>query len=225
MKRAVFVAAVFAFLLPGTAAAQAPRLVGTVGPGFTISLTDAAGAAVTQLQPGSYEIVVTDRSDGHNFHLSGPGVNQRTEVEFVGTVTWAVTFTDGIYSYVCDPHSTQMAGSFTAGTPPPPPPPPPPAPPAKPGRLNGTVGPGFTISLRTIAGTLVRSVKAGLFTIVIRDRSKIHNFHLTGPGVNRKTGVAFTGIVSWSVRFRKGATYRFVCDPHKLAMKGSFRAT
>lgn len=223
MKRAVLVAAVFAFLLPGTAAGQAPRLLGTVGPGFTISLTDTAGAAVTQLQPGTYEIVVNDRADGHNFHLTGPGVNQRTEVEFIGTVTWTVTFTDGNYSYVCDPHPSQMNGSFTVGTPPPPPPSSPPPPPAKPGRLTGTVGPGFTISLRTLAGKLVTSLKAGLYTITIRDRSRIHNFHLTGPGVSKKTGVAFIGTVTWSVRLQKGKTYRFVCDPHKLAMKGSFR--
>ena len=55
---------------------QATKLIGAVGPEFTISLTDAQGNRVTKLDPGAYEIEVTDRSDFHNFHLQGPGVNE-----------------------------------------------------------------------------------------------------------------------------------------------------
>mgnify|MGYP003693997893 CR=1 FL=1 len=62
----------------------------------------------------------------HNFHLSGPGVDQKTDVEASGTVNWTVTITDGTYTFICDAHPTQMKGSFTAGNVPPPPPPPPP---------------------------------------------------------------------------------------------------
>jgi plastocyanin len=72
-----------------------------------------------------------------------------------------------------------------------------------------------------VAGRAVKSLKAGLYRIVVRDRSRFHNFHLTGPGVNRRTGVAFVGTQTWTVRVRKG-TYRFVCDPHRQFMKGSF---
>jgi plastocyanin len=220
-------AAALALGAPGSAPAQNRQLFGVVGPSFTISLTDATGAAVTKLDPGTYDIVVDDRAGDHNFHLSGPGVNQATEVAFIGKVTWTVTFVDGNYVFVCDPHDTQMNGSFVVGNPPPPPPPPPPRPPPPPtalARLLATVGPAATIRVRTPAGAVARSVKAGTVSIVVRDRSRIHNFHLTGPGVNRRTSVPFTGTQTWRLRLRRGL-YRFVCDPHARAMKGSFRVT
>ena len=55
--------------------------------------------------------------------------------------------------------------------------------------LNGTVGPGFTITL-TQGGKKVTALKAGTYTFKIVDKSAQHNFHLTGPGVNKKTSVA-----------------------------------
>ena len=90
-----------------------------------IWLKDANGALVTHLDPGTYEIQVDDHSAGSSFHLTGPGVDIKTEVDFVGQTTWTVTFTDGIYSYHCDVMPDVMHGLFTVGTPPPPPPPPP----------------------------------------------------------------------------------------------------
>ena len=88
--------------------------------------------------------------------------------------------------------------------------------------VNGTVGPGFTIGL-TIQGKKVTQLKAGTaYRFVISDRSSIHNFHLSGPGLNRVlTGVAFTGTRSFVLTLRKG-TYRFVCDPHHEFMHGRF---
>ena len=77
-------AAAAAFSVPGDAAAQAPRLEGTVDPGFTISPKLPGGGDVRQLDPGTYEIVVRNLSDFHNFHLSGPGVEQSTSVGFEG---------------------------------------------------------------------------------------------------------------------------------------------
>jgi plastocyanin len=225
MKWAVLIAMVGALTLPGMATAQQnPKLFASVGPGFAISLADEYGDAVRQVAPGTYDIVVTDAGEAHNFHLSGPGVDQRTEIEFVGSVTWTVTLREGTYTFQCNAHPIQMRGTLTVGQPSAPAPAPAPTAPAKPGRLNASVGPGFTISLKTLAGQVVRSVKAGLFTIVVRDRGANHNFHLTGRGVNRKTGVSFVGTATWQVRFQKGQTYRFVCDPHKQTMKGSFRA-
>ena len=111
-------AAAVGLLLPGGTAAQTPKLLASVGPGFEISLTDAEGRRVTQLDPGTYEVVVSDKSDFHNFHLSGPGVNELTTVEFVGDTTWTVTLANGSYTFVCDPHSAQMRGTFQVGTPP-----------------------------------------------------------------------------------------------------------
>jgi plastocyanin len=93
---------------------------------------------------------------------------------------------------------------------------------AAPPKLVGTVGPGFTITL-TQNGTKVTRLKAGKYSITVNDRSSIHNFHLTGPGVNKKTSVGATGKTTWAVTLQKGKTYRFVCDPHASSMKGSFK--
>jgi plastocyanin len=224
----IAVVAVVAILLPNAALAQATRLNATVGPGFTISLRDASGANVTHLPVGTYEIAVNDQGIEHNFHLSGPGVDMRTEVEQVGTTTWRVTFTDAVYRFQCDPHANSMFGLFAVGTatlPPPPPPPPPPSPPPPAGvkTLTATVGPGATITLKQ-GSKKVSRLKAGRYRIVVRDRSHMHNFHLTGPGLNKKTAVAAHRTYTWTVRLRKG-TYRYVCDPHKKLMRGSFRVT
>ena len=98
---------------------QEPKLVATVGPEFTISLQDAQGDRVTQLDPGTYEIEVTDRSDFHNFHLMGPKGYSKvlTGIGYVGQKSYkgttAIKLTPGKWRYVCDPHSLQMKGSFT----------------------------------------------------------------------------------------------------------------
>ena len=213
--------ALAALAAPNLALAQT-HLIGTVADPGTISLRTEAGAAVTDLAAGTYTIEVRDQSVNHNFHLSGPGVDQRTEVEATETVTWTVTLQDRArYTYVCDPHNTVMRGSFTTGGGPPAPPPraaPTPT-------LTASVGPGATISLRTSRGAPVKRLKAGRYRIVVRDRSAMHNFHLSGPGVNKKTTVGFRGSTTWTVTFRKGQSYRFVCDPHAKQMRGSFRAT
>ena len=85
--------------------------------------------------------------------------------------------------------------------------------------VNGTVGPGFTISVAK------RSVKAGKVTFVINDKSNIHNWHITGPGVNKKTSVSGTGTTRFTVTLKKGKTYKIVCDPHASTMVTSIKAT
>ena len=89
--------------------------------------------------------------------------------------------------------------------------------------LAGTVGPGFTISLKK-AGTKVTTLRRGSYTIAVNDRSDFHNFRVRGPGVNRATGVAFVGRRSFTVTLRPGR-YTIVCDPHADSMRGSFRVT
>jgi hypothetical protein len=91
--------------------------------------------------------------------------------------------------------------------------------------VNGTVGPGFTIGL-TMQGKKVTKLKAGTaYRFVISDRSSIHDFHLSGPGLNRVlTGVDFTGTKSFVLRL-KIWIYRFVCDPHDEIMHGSFQVS
>jgi plastocyanin len=215
------VATLAALASPTVAFAQT-KLIATVADPATITLRTEAGAAVTDVPAGTYTIEVRDQSTMHNFHLSGPGVDERTDVETVGVVTWTVTLQDrSRYTYVCDPHNTTMRGSFTTGGGPPAPPPPPPP---RVQTLIATVGPAATISLRTRAGRRVTRLPAGRYRIVVRDRSAMHNFHLIGPRVNQKTGVAFRGTKTWTVTLRRGL-YRFRCDPHARQMKGSFRAT
>lgn len=97
----------------GTGAEASNELLATVGPGFTITLTTADGAAVTSLPAGDYKIAVDDKSDIHNFHLTGPGdVDVMTEVSEVTKVDWDVTLEAGTYTYQCDPHASTMNGSF-----------------------------------------------------------------------------------------------------------------
>jgi plastocyanin len=229
MRRTLLVCVVVAALAPAVAAyavaafgapAADGKLFATVGPGATISLSDSAGAPVTRLDPGTYEIQIDDRSDFHNFRLSGPGgVNAGTEIDFVGTRTVTVTLVNGQYTFVCELHS-DMVGRFSVGSATAPPPPPPPSS-GSATKLVGTVGPGATISL-TKGGRRVSTLKAGRYAITIRDRSATHNFHLKGPGVNKATGVAYTGTRTWQVRLAAGR-YRFWCDPHAGFMRGSFR--
>ena len=93
-----------------------------------------------------------------------------------------------------------------------------------PPKLQGDVGPGFTIHLKK-AAKAVKTLTAGKYTITVADKSSIHNFHLTGPGVNKEiTGVGFVGTKTVTLTFKKG-TYKYVCDPHAGAMKGSFKVT
>jgi plastocyanin len=110
----VVAAALAALTLTALAeAAPLPRLVGTVGPGFTITLKR-FNRPLRTLKAGRYSITVSDRSNIHNFHLKGPGVNREiTAVGFTGTKTVIVTFKRGRYTFVCDPHFTTMKGSFS----------------------------------------------------------------------------------------------------------------
>jgi plastocyanin len=91
-------------------------------------------------------------------------------------------------------------------------------------RLSGVAGPGFTITLKS-GTTLVKALNAGSYTLVIADKSSIHNFHLFGPGVNKKTSVPFTGTQTWSVTLKPG-TYTYQCDIHAATgMKATFKVT
>jgi hypothetical protein len=191
---------------------SATALTASVGPGFSISLKDSSGQGVSQLDPGDYTITVTNLNTTaeHNFHLFGPGVDQKTPFE-QGTWTWNVTFTDGVYKFQCDAHPTIMKGSFRAGAEPPPPP-----------KLSGKVGPGKTISLKK-GGVRVRALTAGTYKVTVRDASTKDNFHLLGPGVSKKTAVRGKRTVSWRLRFRAGK-YTYRSDAHKK-LKRTFRVS
>ena len=83
--------------------------------------------------------------------------------------------------------------------------------------LNGSVGPGFDISLDGTDG-----ITAGDYTLVVDDQSSAHNFHLTGPGgVDVSTDVSAEGEESFDVTLEPGE-YKFQCDPHASTMNGTF---
>jgi plastocyanin len=89
-------------------------------------------------------------------------------------------------------------------------------------KLVGVTGPGFTISLKS-AGKAVTSLKAGTYVITVKDTSPIHNFHLTGPGVNKLTAVDGTGTKTWTVKLKPGK-YTYQCDVHASeGMRGTFK--
>jgi plastocyanin len=92
-------------------------------------------------------------------------------------------------------------------------------------RLVGSTGPDGAFKIGLKQGTKkVTKLKHGKYTIVVKDTAKTHNFHLSGPGVNKKTPVKGKGTFTWHVTLKKG-TYKYVCDPHKVLMTGSFKVT
>src|SRR6476469_4985463 len=60
------------------------------------------------------------------------------------------------------------------------------------GTLDGSVGPGFNISLSR-NGQPVTTLEAGTYTLKVDDQADIHDFHLTGPGVDVSTEVSLKG--------------------------------
>jgi hypothetical protein len=193
---------------PVATPADPPSLVGTVGPGFTILLNDASGNAVQHLDTGTYQLVVHDLGDMHNFHLAGGNgaVNVMTDIEFVGDQTFTITLVDGTYSFYCDAHIDRMRGGFTVGTVVAPPPPPvPPA--AK--KLFGWLSATGKATLGLRQGARAKLIKAGAYKLTVKDQSKRAGFKLTGPGVSRSTGGPFTGSVTWSVKLKKGGVYHY----------------
>lgn len=90
-----------------------------------------------------------------------------------------------------------------------------------PTKLTGVTGPGFTIVVRK-AGTKVTRLKPGKYAITVTDRSGLHNFVLTGPGIRNKviTGLGFTGRRTATVTLKRGR-YEYYCTPHRsMGMKG-----
>jgi hypothetical protein len=170
--------------LPGAVQAVGePQLVGTVGPSDTIELEDSAGNPVTSLAPGTYDVLVHDLSSSHNFHLSGPGVNKATTVGGTGDTNWEdVVFQAGsAYTYVCDPHSSIMNGSFTTGTapspppgPPPPGPPPPGPPPPQPPEPPPSPPPAPHVHPLQVAGVQISVARRGAVRMLV-GRARINH--------------------------------------------------
>ena len=100
----IVVVTALAVALPASAAV--PTFRGSVGPGFTISMSK------KPTKPGRIKLVVSDKASSHNFHLTGPSVNVRTSVPASGSRTFTINLKKGMYRFVCDPHASSMKGSF-----------------------------------------------------------------------------------------------------------------
>jgi len=113
---AVTLVSVVALAFAAVASAATPKVTGTVGPGFTITLTK-AGKKVTKLKAGKVTFVISDKSSIHNYALDGPKGFEKTftSVPFKGTKTVTVTLKAGKYKFYCEPHESSMFGRFTVG--------------------------------------------------------------------------------------------------------------
>ena len=95
-------------------------------------------------------------------------------------------------------------------------------------RLIGTVGPGYTITLKK--GTAkVKTLKAGKYTFVITDKASIHDFTIErekgGPKIEKTlTGTSFQGKKTVTVTLKKGS-WKFYCSIHEPQMFGFFKVT
>src|SRR5436190_3837632 len=90
------------------------------------------------------------------------------------------------------------------------------------GLLEAFVGPKSTIVVKQ-AGKRATTIDPGKYLIVVSDRSKALNFHLTGPGVNKKTSVGKTGVARWRFTLAPGK-YVYRSDKGKK-IRGSFRVS
>ena len=177
-------------LLVGIAGADgAPTSRRSVGPGFSISLGGRIRAAPSRIStPGTFSLTVDDRSDEHNFHLSGPGRRRRLDHgrRTSGRRRSPLTLVDGTYTFFCDAHPTRMKGSFTVGT----------AasrarrrlrrPPSRPRSSSSPSRRKARRRLRRSAGK-PRQVRCnpGPVVITVRDRSATRGVRLSGAGVSR----------------------------------------
>lgn len=99
--------------------------------------------------------------------------------------------------------------------------------PGQPTQLIGTLGTpedpnAFEIGLTKADGTPVQELPAGTYQITVQDEAVIHNWHLTGEGVDEQTGVAETESPVFEVELVSGETYTYFCDPHTGSMSEEF---
>lgn len=97
------------------------------------------------------------------------------------------------------------------------------------GELIGMVGTAddpeaYEIALLDADGSPVASLPAGDYTLTFDDRSRMHNFHLTGPGVDVMTDVQGSDGTAVEITLVAG-TYAFICDPHAGTMMGEVEVT
>ena len=72
-----------------------------------------------------------------------------------------------------------------------------------------------------LASTRRAFVAAMPYTFIVSDRSAKQNFHLQGPGLNKKTGTKQVGRLSFTTNLAKG-TYKYSSDANPK-LKGTFK--
>lgn len=77
---------------------------------YAIGILDEDGQMVTSVPAGDYSLTFVDRSQLHNFHLTGEGVDVATDVQGTDETTVEITLVAGTYDFVCDPHASTMNG-------------------------------------------------------------------------------------------------------------------
>jgi hypothetical protein len=96
--------AMFSIGATGASSGATPTLSASVDAKGSVALIGTDGKKVERLRRGLYRIVVHDRSRRDNFDLVGPqnGLRHATTKVFVGTVTWRLRLSAGIYRYGSD---------------------------------------------------------------------------------------------------------------------------
>jgi hypothetical protein len=111
----VVAAAASALAASALARPAAPVLKGSVGPSYTISLTQ-NGHKVKTLKAGAYTVAVTDKGSDHSFVLEqvsgGKFEKTITGVGFRGKKSLAVRLTKGKWKFYCSMHESDMFGFF-----------------------------------------------------------------------------------------------------------------
>lgn len=103
-----------AFLV--SAQASTPKLIGQVGPDFSITLKKGT-TKVKTLKAGKYMFVISDKAMFHNFTIErekgGPKIEKTlTGTVFTGKKTVAVTLKKGTWKYYCSVHESSIFGFF-----------------------------------------------------------------------------------------------------------------
>lgn len=85
----------------------------------------------------------------------------------------------------------------------------------------------YVITLTFANGKKVKTLKAGTYTLVVHDYSKIHNFALGSQTQNKRlltTGIPWVGTKRYTLHLVPGA-YAFACSAHFQTMVGTFVVT
>jgi plastocyanin len=117
LRRLLLPLALLGIVLVGASAGNAKDSFGLKGEVygnslFKIEMKNSANKKLTTVKAGTYKIKIEDKATIHDFHLIGPGVNKSTSVGGTTETTWTVKLKPGKYTFLCDPHASQMRGTF-----------------------------------------------------------------------------------------------------------------